>query len=340
MAKAAKEQSSEEIIKRIKNNDISPVYILHGEEAYYIDEICNFIEANLLNESEKGFNQTILYGKETDVYSIINAAKRYPMMAERQLVIVKEAQNLKEIEKMQPYIEHPLPSTVLVLCFKHKKMDGRSKMLKIAKEKFIVFESSPIPDYKLQPWIAAYCKAKNIAIHPLASSMLTDFLGNDLGKIVNEIDKLLINIKDHNEITAQHVERYVGVSKEFNTFELQHAIGAGNFFKAQKIVQYFSSNPKANSIIPVLTSLYNFFGKILSVHHTRDYSDQNIASVAGVHPFFAKDYAKACTNYPRERCERIIGYIHNVDLKSKGINSNDVPDGSLLKELVFIIMKI
>jgi DNA polymerase-3 subunit delta len=340
MAKAAKDISSEEIIKKIKGKDISPVYILHGEEPYYIDEISNYIEEHLLNETEKAFNQTIMYGKEVDVFAILNAAKRYPMMAERQLVMVKEAQNMKDLDKLLPYIENPLPSTVLVICYKHKKMDGRSKMLKLVKDKFVVFESAPVPDYKLQDWIVRYCKQQNIAINPLASSMLTDFLGNDLSKIVNEIDKLLINIKDHNEITAQHVEKYVGVSKEFNTFELQNAIGAGNYFKAQKIVSYFAANPKDNSIIPLLSSMYNFFGKLLAIHNTKDYSDHNIASVASVNPFFSKDYARACTNYPLEKCVRIIGYLHSFDLKSKGINSNDIPDGSLLKELVFMIMKM
>jgi DNA polymerase-3 subunit delta len=340
MAKAAKELSSEEIIRKIKNRDLSPVYILHGEEPYYIDEISGYIEDHLLDETEKAFNQSVLYGKDIDVFAILNAARRYPMMAERQLVMVKEAQNLKDIDKLQPYIENPLASTILVICYKHKKLDGRSKMLKLAKEKYIVYESVPVPEYKLQAWIAQYCKSKNIAINPLASGMLSDFLGNDLSKIVNEIDKLLINIKDHNEITAQHVEKYVGVSKEFNTFELHNAIGAGNFFKAQKIVQYFAANPKSNSIIPVLSSLYNFFGKLLAVHFTRDYSDSNIAAVAGVHPFIAKDYARACQNYPMDKCSRIISYLHAFDLKSKGIGSVDVPEGSLLKELVFMIMKM
>ncbi|MCX6188411.1 MAG: DNA polymerase III subunit delta [Bacteroidetes bacterium] len=340
MAKAVKEVSIDEIIKKLKNNEPSPVYILHGEEPYYIDEISDYIETHLLSETEKSFNQTILYGKEVDVYSIINAARRYPMMSERQLVMVKEAQNLKEVEKLLPYLENPLASTIFVLCYKYKKMDGRSKMLKLAKEKYVVFESTPIPDYKLLAWIENYCKSKKILIQPLACSMLTDFLGNDLSKIVNEIDKVLINIKDHHEITSQHIEKYVGISREFNTFELQNAIGAGNFFKAQKIIQYFASNPKENSIIPVLSSLYNFFGKLLAIHNSKDYSENNIAKVAGVHPFFVKEYIKASQQYPLEKCIRIIGYIHEFDLKSKGIGSTDISDGSLLKELVFMIMKL
>ncbi len=340
MAKSVKELSSDEIIRRIKSKDVSPVYFLHGEEPYYIDEISNVLEHNFLDESEKAFNQTVLYGKDADVFSIINAARRYPMMSEKQLVLVKEAQNLKEIEKLLGYLENPLSSTVLVLCYKYKKMDGRSKMLKLAKENFMVFESAPIPDYKLQAWIENYCKGKKIAIQPIATSMLSEFLGNDLSKIVNEIEKLLLNIKDHNEITAQQIEKYVGISKDFNTFELQNAIGSGNYFKAQKIVQYFSFKPKENSIIPVLSSLYNFFGKLIAVHYSKDYSDNGVAAIAGVHPFIAKEYVRACSTYPLERCVRIIGYIHDFDLKSKGIGSTDTSDASLLKELVFMIMKM
>ncbi len=340
MAKATKELGLNDIIKRLKSNDVSPIYFLHGEEPYYIDVLSNYFENNLLTETEKSFNQTILYGKEADVYAIINAARRYPMMAEKQLVLVKEAQNLKEIDKLLPYVENPLPSTILVLCYKHKKMDGRSKTLKLIKEKYVVFESTPIPDYKLQAWIENYCKTKKIAIDPLACSMLTDFLGNDLSKVVNEIEKVLINIKDQQVITAQHIEKYVGVSREFNTFELQNALGVGNFFKAQKIVQYFASNPKENSIIPVLSSLYNFYGKLLAIHYSKNYSEQNIAAIAGINPYFAKDYSKACNTYSLEKCVRIIGYIHTFDLKSKGIGSTDVSDGSLLKELVFMIMKM
>lgn len=342
MAKAAKDITPEEIIKRAKNNDFSNVYFLHGEEPYYIDVISDYFENEFMNEMEKAFNQTVMYGKDVDIYGIINACRRFPMMADKQLVLVKEAQNIaiKELEKLQSYIENPLSSTVLVLCYKHKKMDGRSKLLKVAKEKHLVFESAPIPDYKLQAWIESYCKSKSINIQPLACVMLTDFLGNDLSKVVNEIDKLLINVKNHAEITAQHIEKYVGVSKEFNTFELQNAIGAGNFFKAQKIVQYFAANPKENSIIPVLSSLYNFFGKILAIHNSKDYSEKNIASVAGVHPFFAKDYVKACNTYPMDKSIRVIGYLHEFDLKSKGVGSTDISDGSLLKELVFMIMKL
>jgi DNA polymerase-3 subunit delta len=340
MAKAAKEMNSDEIIRKLKSNEVSPVYFLHGEEPYYIDEISDHLEHQLLNETEKAFNQTVLYGKETDVYAVINAARRFPMMSDRQLVMVKEAQNMKEMEKLQAYIENPLSSTILVICHKYKKMDGRSKMLKMAKEKFVVFESAPIPDYKVNEWILGYCKTRNISIQPIACAMLTDFLGNELSKIANEINKILINIKDHSEITAQHVERYVGVSKEFNTFELINAIGQGNFVKAQKIVGHFASNPKENSIIPVLSTLYNFFSKLIALHESKDYSERNAAAVTGVPPFIAKEYIRAAKLYPMPKCIQVIGYLHQFDLKSKGVGSGNVPDGSLLKELVFMIMKM
>jgi len=340
MAKASKEINSEEIIKKLRNGEYSPVYILHGEEPYFIDEISNFIEHHALNETEKAFNQTVVYGKDTDVYSVINAARRYPMMSDKQVVIVKEAQLLKEFDKLESYLENPLSSTILVLCYKYKKIDGRSKFIKTAKEKFVVFESQAIPDYKMQLWIEKYCHARKIGIQPIAASMLTEFLGNDLSQIVNEVEKILLNLKGHDEITAQHVERFVGVSREFNTFELQNAIGTGNFFKAQKIVQYFSFNPKENSIIPVLASLYNFFGKIIAIHSSKDFSENNIAAIAGVPPFIAKEYARACHNYPLDKSIRIINYIHQFDLKSKGIGSTDTSHGSLLKELVYLIMKM
>jgi DNA polymerase-3 subunit delta len=339
MAKAANNLSADEIISRVKRKDISPVYLLHGEEPFYIDRISNYFEHEFMNEMEKAFNQTVAYGKDTDVYSLINAARRYPMMADRQLVMLKEAQDMKQIDMLLPYFENPMPSTVLVLCYKHKKMDGRSKLLKVAKEKFIVLESAPLPDYKLDDWVKDYCRDRKIAIQPQSISMLSESLGNDLEKIANEIDKLLINVKE-GEITPAHIEKYVGISREFNMFELQKAISTNNYLKAQKIIQYFGANPKENSIIPVLSILFNFFSKLLLIHNSRDLSQGNIASVTGLPPFLAKEFMGAARIYPVEKCVRVIGYLHEYDLKSKGLGSMDIPQSSLLRELVFAIMKM
>jgi DNA polymerase-3 subunit delta len=339
MAKAANSLNAEEIISRAKKKSIAPVYLLHGEEPFYIDMVGDYFEHEFLNEMEKAFNQTVVYGKDTDIYNLLNAVRRYPMMAERQLVMVKEAQDLKQIDQLLPYFENPLPSTVLVLCYKHKKMDGRSKLLKLAKEKFIVLESAPIPDYKLDEWVEQYCRDRKIAISRQAISMLSESLGNDLEKVANEIEKLLINVKE-GEITPAHIEKYVGISREFNMFELQKAITSNNFLKAQKIIQYFGMNPRENSIIPVLSILFNFFSRLLMVHKSGDSSDRNIVAVTGVPPFLAREYSQALRLYPLDKCARVISYLHEYDLKSKGLGSMDVPQASLLRELVFAIMKL
>lgn len=340
MAKASSGVSADDIISAIKKQNIAAVYVLHGEEPYYIDVVSNYIENHLLSEMEKAFNQTIFYGKDADIDNVLNAARRYPMMAERQLVMLKEAQEFKKLDELTSYLEKPMPTTVLVICHKYKKIDSRLKFMKKVKEKAVVFESNSIPDYHITAWVEKYCKENKISIQTKAVSMLVELLGNDLSKIANEIDKLLINIKDKQEISADHVEQYVGVSREFNLFEFQKAVGEGNFFKAQKIIQYFGANPKDASIIPVLAILYGFFSKLLMIHQGRDYSERGIAAAAGINPYIAKEYVLYCRNYPADKCLRIINYLHEFDMKAKGMGMRDVPDASLMREMTFKIMKV
>lgn len=334
------------IIKEIRNKNYHPIYFLMGEEPFFIDVIADYIEKNILTESEKEFNQTILYGKDTDFNTIISNAKRYPMMADYQVIIVREAQNMEQNikrfeDKMSEYInyfENPQKTTILVFCFKYKKIDARKKATKAINKNGILFESKKIYDSKIPEWISSYVKRKGYTIDPVATQMLTDYLGNNLSKIVNETGKLFINLDKGAKITPATIEENVGISKEYNIFEFQKALGEKNDEKAFRIVFNFELNPKENPINFILTMLYNYFSKIIIYHSLKDKSDKNVASELSIPWFFAKEYKKAASNYSANNVINIFSYLREYDLKSKGFGNISAKEGELLKELTYKIL--
>lgn len=331
--------SYEEIMKGLQNRQYKPVYFLMGEEAYFIDRITDYISANVLEESQKSFNQTVLYGRDTDIPDIINAARRFPMMSEIQVVIVKEAQTLNKIEDLIYYVENPLMSTLLVINYKYKTLDKRKKLFKALEKKAVLFESKRLYDDKIPTWIAQALKARGKSIDPKAAVILTEFLGNDLGRISGELEKLIIVLKeDENHITPLHIEQNIGISKDYNNFELNNALSQRNVLKANRIVGYFQSNQKSHPITLTITAIYSFFSKVLQYHFLKDKSRQSIASTLGINPFFVKDYELAARNFPPSKTVQIISLLREFDLKSKGFGNVSSPPGELLKELTYKIM--
>jgi DNA polymerase-3 subunit delta len=331
----------EEIISDLKKRIFKPVYFLAGEEPYYIDLITDFIAEKVLTEEEKAFNQVIIYGEETSVNSIIETSRRFPMMASHQVVIVKEAQALKKIEDLAIYLDKPLLSTILVLNYKYKVIDKRTKFARALETQGVYFESMRLRDYQVPPWIERYLMTKGIKINPDASSMLTEFLGTDLHKITNELDKLLITLPQGNPvITSALIEKNIGISKDFNNFELQKAIGEKNIFKANMIVRYFSENPNDNPVTLTIASLFSLFTKILTYHYLTDRSKNNVASVLKIHPFFVKDYEVSAMKYNPSKTIQIISLLRTYDLRTKGFGDAGTEPGDLMKELVYKILHL
>lgn len=327
-----------QIINDLKNKIYYPVYFLTGEEPYYIDEISDYIEENVLTDIEKEFNQTVIYGRETEIRSIISYAKRYPMMANYQVVIVKEAQDIQNIEDLLSYLENPLDSTLLVINYKYKKVDKRKSFFKQIGKKGVLFESKKLYDNQVAGWINNYVREKGYDITPKASAMLTEFLGTGLSKVVNEISKLILNVPEKATINDELVERNIGISKDYNIFELQNAIGSRNILKANRIANYFAANPKDNSLIKTITMLFGYFSRLLIYHQLKDKSRNSVASALSVIPFFVKDYQAAARNYNYQKLTRIISYLKEYDLKSKGVDNVSTSDGELLKELLYKIL--
>lgn len=328
-----------QIINDLRNKVYHPVYFLMGDEPYFIDVISDYIEEHVLDANEKEFNQTILYGKDVDVLTLISEAKRYPMMANHQVLIVKEAQNLKDIETLASYLENPLKSTILVICYKYKTLDKRKSFSKTVDKKGVVLESKKLYDNKIPDWINDYIKDKNYIIGPKASLLLTEFLGNNLSKITNELNKLMLNIPEKSEITTAHIEQYIGISKDYNNFELQDALARKDILKANKIISYFDKNPKENPLIVTITALFSYFSKVLSLHYAPNKSNsKEVASLLGIHPFFVKDYELAGRNYNIRKTVEIISLLREYDLKSKGYDNTSASGGELLKELVYKIL--
>ncbi len=328
-----------EIIKKLKKKIFSPIYLLMGEEPYFMDILTDYFEDNILTEEEKDFNLTVVYGKDTDSRTIINYSKRFPMMSsEIQIVIVKEAQELKDIEELLHYAESPLPSTILVISHKYKNLDKRSKLYKKILEKGEVFESKCIQESKIPEWINKELQSGDYSINPNAASMLNEFLGNDLGKISNELNKLKILLPPKTVITAEHIEKNIGISKDYNNFELQKAIIKRNFLKANRIINYFASDPKNHSIISTISILFSFFNKLIIVHSLQTGDKNLIATSVGIPPFFVQEYLEAARLYNYAKTINIISILKDYDLKSKGINNGDVGDGELMKEMIFKIM--
>lgn len=332
--------SFDQILSDLKNQIYSPVYLLHGEEPYFIDVISDFIEQNVLSDLEKEFNQTICYGKDTNVLTLISYARRFPMMANYQVIIVKEAQDLDKIEDLLPYVENPLNSTLLVLCYKYGKLDKRKGLYKSIEKHGIAFESARLYDNKIPEWINEYLRNRKYAINPKASILLTEFVGNDLSKVVNELEKLFINLPEGSEITEDYIEKNIGISKDYNVFELQKAIGKREVLKANRIIQYFAANPRENPLVKVLPILFQFFSKILLYHYLPDKSRNNVAAALSVNPFFVADYQQAAKTFPPAKVMSVISLLREYDLKAKGVDNNALfaDDGELMKELIFKIL--
>lgn len=326
------------IVKDIKGGNIKPIYFLMGEEPYYIDKLSDFIEDTILSEEEKGFNQTVLYGRDVSIEDIISNAKRYPMMAERQVVIVKEAQDLsRTIDKLESYVENPLASTVLVICYKYKTLDKRKKMSKTLGKVGVLFESKKLYENQVGDWIKRVLSGKSYTIEPKANAMLVEFLGTDLSKINNELEKLQIILPKGSTITPKHIEDNIGFSKDFNVFELRKAIGDRNQLKAYTIADYFAQNPKDNPIVMTTGLVFGFFVQLLKYHGLKDKNPKNVASVLSVNPFFLKDYDIALKNYPMRKVSQIVASLRDIDVKSKGVGANSIPHSDLLREMLYKI---
>ncbi|MGQ7947750.1 DNA polymerase III subunit delta [Flavobacterium sp. WC2509] len=326
------------IVNDIKAGNIKPIYFLMGEEPYYIDKLSEYIEANILSEDEKGFNQTVLYGRDVSIEDIISTAKRYPMMADRQVVIVKEAQELsRTIDKIESYAENPMPSTVLVFCYKYKTLDKRKKATKVLAKNGIVYESKKLYENQVGDWIKRVLAGKKYSIEPKASAMLVEFLGTDLSKINNELEKLQIILPTGSTISAKDIEENIGFSKDYNVFELRKAIGERNQLKAYKIAENFAQNPKDNPIVMTTGLVFGFFIQLLKYHGLKDKNPKNVASVLGVNPFFLKDYDVAIKNYPMRKVSQIVATLRDVDVKSKGVGANSLSQADLLREMLYKI---
>ena len=333
------QQTFEQIVTDIQNEVYHPVYFLTGEEPYYIDRVSDLIQESVLSEEEKTFNQIILYGKDADAVTVMNAAKRFPMMSTRQVVIVKEAQEIKDIDNLFHYIENPLKSTLLVLDYKYKKPDKRKKVFKSLLANSVYLDSRKLYDNEVPAWISAYVSSKNYSIEPKASALLVEFLGTELSKISNEIDKLIIALgQEEKMITSGLIERNIGISKDFNNFELQNAIGKKDILKANRIINYFAGNQKSHPLVLTINTLYSFFSKLLIYYWINDKSRDNLAEKLGVRPFFVKDYIEASRNYNANKVIQVIGILREYDLKSKGYKGITLAPGDLLKEMVFKIL--
>ena len=328
------------ILQDIKKGNIKPIYFLMGDEPYFIDKISDYIETNVLKEEEKGFNQMVIYGRDASIDEIVSNAKRFPMMAEKQVIIVKEAQDLsRTIENLVSYVENPQPTSVLVICYKYKKLDNRKKLAKtIKKTGNVLFEAKKLYDNQIGDWIRKYLKAKSYSIDTKAVMMLVEFLGTDLSKISNELDKLTIVLPKDKVISPEDIERNIGISKDYNNFELRKAISNKEIVKANAIINYFKLNDKANPQVVTIALLNDLFTKLLLFHGLKDKSQNNVASKLKVNPYFVREYFDAARNYPMRKVSQIISFLHEADLKSKGVGASMFSKEDILKELLFKIM--
>lgn len=328
----------QDIITQIDNKVFQPVYFLMGEETYYIDKISDYISKTILNPEEKEFNQTTLYGKDIDVATIVSEAKQFPFGSEYRVVIVKEAQDIRSIDKLDSYLNDPSPSTILVICYKYKKIDKRKKFGKELSKKTILFESKKLYDNQVPSWIKNYVKELEFSIDDKSCRILTEYLGSDLSKISNELNKLVLNLKKGDQITPKVIEDNIGISKDYNIFELQNALGLKDILKSNRIIKHFSENPKSHPFVLTISSLFSYFQKIMIYHNLKDKSKNNAASALGVNPFFVSTYQIASKNYSMSKLFKIFTYLKEYDLKSKGINNPSTNESELLKELTFKIL--
>ena len=328
----------EQILSEIHKKHFAPIYFLTGEEPYFIDIISDTIENEALDEAERAFNQIILYGRDVDVEAIANHARSFPMMGDRMVVIVKEAQDVKNLEDFEKYLETIPATTVLVFAYKYKKFDKRKSLAKKIDKNGVWFESKKLYENNIPGWIQNHLKGEGYSITPQATQMLADFLGTDLHKIANELKKLTIALPKNRSITDEDVERNIGISKDYNVFELQNAIGSRDVLKANRIVNYFGDNAKENPLLVTAISLYNYFTKLLKLHYATDPSPAALASVLGVSPYFVRDYQAAARNYSIADCVRCISVLREFDLKSKGYNVGEVSQKDLYREMMFKLL--
>jgi DNA polymerase-3 subunit delta len=328
----------EQISADIKKKIYHPVYLLQGDEPFFIDAITNLIEETVLTDTEREFNQYVVYGRDTDTGTIIDMARRFPMMANYQVVIVKEAQDVDKLENLQPYVDKPQSSTILVLAHKYKKVDKRKGFAKSVEKAGVLFESSKLYDNQVPAWINEQIRAKGHSIKPEATQLLSEYLGADLSRISNELEKLLINLPEGTPIDGSLIERNIGISKDYNVFELQNALGAKDIKKANRVINYFAANTKQNPTIVVISVLFGFFMKLMFYHQLKDKSRNTAAAALGVNPFFMKDYIQAAENYSLQKSRAVIGLLREYDLRVKGINNGSTDESELLRELVFKIL--
>ena len=326
------------ILNEIKAGDIRPLYFLMGEEAFFIDQISTFIETSVLDETQRGFDQTTIYGKDTSIDAIVSSAKRFPMLAERQVIVVKEAQNLsRTIEDLLPYVKNPQQTTTLVICYKYKSIDKRKTLYKALSKAHVVFESKKIYDSNIPSWISGELQKMNLKITPKASYLLSEFLGNDLAKISNELSKLQLVMGDNDLITPELIQINIGISKDFNNFELQKAIAQLDQKKAYQIVRYFSENPNQHPMVLTVATLYSFFSKLMILHTVNDRNPKVLSRAIGVNPYFLNDYTAAAKNFPMRRISSVFQTLRTIDVKSKGVGANLKPL-DLYQELIFRIL--
>jgi DNA polymerase III subunit delta len=330
--------SAEKIIGEWKKKQFKPIYWLEGEEDFFIDKVVHYAEHNILTESEAGFNLMVFYGKDADWAQVFNACRRYPMFAERQVVILKEAQQMRDIDKLEPYIENPLPSTIFVVSYKEKKVDGRSKLAKLLKTKGEMLTTKKMYENQLPEWTSELVDAKGYSISQKAVLLLVDHIGNDLSRIDNEIEKILVNLGSRKNITEDDIENFVGISKEYNAFELQAAMAAKDLPKAMRILQYFEANPKAAPMMLILPTLYNLFSKTYMIFGQNSKDEKTVAVNIGVNPWFVKDYMMAARNYGYQGIESALLLLHHYNLKNLGVNAAGTSEASLLKEMVVKMM--
>ncbi|CAM1374565.1 DNA polymerase III subunit delta [Tenacibaculum xiamenense] len=327
------------LISDIKNGNYKPIYFLMGEEPYYIDKISEYIENNVLDESEKGFNQVVMYGRDVSIEEIVSSAKRFPMMAEHQVIIVKEAQDLsRTIDKIEAYANQPQPSTILVFNYKYKKLDKRKKAYKAISKNGVLFESKKLYENQVADWIRKVLGGKKYNIEPKAAQMLVEFLGTDLSKISNELEKLVSILPSETIINPQHIEENIGISKDFNNFELRKSVGEKDIVRANRIINYFAQNPKNNPLVMTISLLNSFFTQLLMYHGLKDKSKASVAKNLGVNPYFVDDYVTAARNYPMRKVSQVIALLRDADMKSKGVGGNALSQADILKELLFMIL--
>lgn len=337
---AKQEWTSNDILKELKSGKYRPIYYLMGEESYFIDQIADYITDNILSETEKEFNLTVIYGMDADAAAIINAAKRYPMMSDRQVVIVKEAQSIRNMEDLVFYLQKPLESTILVICHKHGTLDRRKKLASAVEKYGILFESKKIKEAQLSPFISLYLKQRNVDIDPKAVSMMADFVGSNLSRLTGELEKLIITLPEgQTRVTPDQIEKNIGISKDYNVFELRSALVAKDIFKANMIIKYFEENPKTNPIQMTLSLLFSFFSNLMLAYYAPEKTEQGIVNMLGLKSaWHAREYITAMHKFNGVKTMQIIGEIRYADAKSKGVDNSSLSNGDILRELVFKIL--